>query len=485
MSPSTSTLATTPVPTFESLGVRRLVNCWGTYTIITGSRMLKQSAEAMMEATNSYVHMDELMEKVGQRLAELTGAEWGYICGGCAAALAEIAAACIAGADPEKMARLPESAGMKNEVIIQKGHRNNYDRAILLVGAQMVEVGTIAELQAAFSERTAMMAFIGDLEGPGQIPPEVAIETAHAHGVPVLVDAAAQRPDLPNRYLQMGADAVLYSGGKCLRGPQTAGLVLGRKDLLWAAFMNAAPHHGVARPMKAGKEEIMGLLAAVEAWVHGRDHEAEWRAWEGYLETIRAAVAQLPSVQTTVRQPGLSNHAPTLGITWDPEVLKCTPEQAYDALLHGEPPVIMGRLKDGLSVMPYMMEMGDAEIAAKCLHQVLSQGAGQPTATGAASPAQVAGEWLVETQYVLGRSLHAMSLQQDGSRLGGAYSSQYTRTDLQGQVVGDQVQFSTVLGYQSNMIRYVFSGQVEGDAMRGTVTLGEYGKGTWTATRVK
>ena len=484
MSPSTSTLATTPVPTFESLGVRRLVNCWGTYTIITGSRMLKQSAEAMMEATNGYVHMDELMDKVGQRLAELTGAEWGYICAGCAAALAEITAACIAGADPEKMARLPESEGMKNEVIIQKAHRNSYDRSILLVGAKMVEVSTVAELQCAFSERTALVAFIGDLEGPGQISAEVVINAAHAHGVPVLVDAAAQRPNVPNRYLQMGADAVLYSGGKCLRGPQTAGLVLGRKDLLWAAFMNAAPHHGPARPMKAGKEEIMGLLAAVEAWINGRDHEAEWHAWEGYLETIRAAVADLPSVQTAVRQPGLSNNAPTLSITWDPAVLGYTPEQAYDALLQGEPSVIMGRVKEGLSVMPYMMEAGDAELAAKRLREVLSQGKGQAKGTEATPDAQVAGDWLVETQYVLGRSTHAISVRQEGSTLSGTYCSQYSRADLQGQVAGNQVQLSTVLGYQSNMIRYAFSGQVEGDTMRGTVNLGEYGKGTWTATRV-
>jgi len=484
MSPSTSTLATTPVPTFESLGVRRLINCMGTYTIITGSRMLKQSAEAMMEATNGYVHMDELMDKVGQRLAELTGAEWGYICAGCAAALTEITAACMAGADPEKMARLPESAGMRNEVIIQKAHRNNYDRAILLAGAQMVEVSTVAELRSAFSERTAMLAFVGDLEHPGQIPPQTAIEIAHAHGVPALVDAAAQRPDIPNRYLQMGADAVLYSGGKCLRGPQTAGLVLGRKDLLWAAFMNAAPHHGVARPMKAGKEEIMGLLAAVEAWVNGRDHEAEWRAWEGYLETIRAAVAHLPSLKTTVQQPGLANHSPSMRITWDAAVLRCTPKQAYDALFYGEPPVVMHQTNDGLMVMPYMMEKGDAEIAAKRLHEVLSQGFPQVDASAVASAAQVAGDWQVETQYVLGRSLHAMSVQQDGSRLSGTYRSQYTRTDLQGQVVGNDVQFSAVLGYQSNMIRYAFAGHLEGDTMRGTVSLGEYGKGTWTATRV-
>jgi D-glucosaminate-6-phosphate ammonia-lyase len=289
MSPSTSTRSTTKAPTFADLGVRTIINCYGTYTIITGSRSLRQVTEAMVEATNAYVNMDELMDKVGERLAELTGAPWGYIPSGCAAALAQITAACIAGADPEKMTRLPDTAGLKNEVIMQKGHRNSYDWAIRMTGARMIDVETMADLRAAINERTALIAITGDLEERSTIPVQAMIDVAKEHSIPTLVDAAAQRPDLPNRYLEMGADVVLYSGGKCLRGPQAAGLALGRKDILQAAFLNGAPHHALGRPMKAGKEEIMGLLAAVEAWILGRDHEAEWQMWEGYLDEISRA----------------------------------------------------------------------------------------------------------------------------------------------------------------------------------------------------
>ncbi|MBC7317057.1 MAG: aminotransferase class V-fold PLP-dependent enzyme, partial [Chloroflexi bacterium] len=217
--------------------------------------------------SDAYVDMDELMEKVGERLAALTGAEWGYITSGCAAALAEVAAACMAGADPEKIARLPDTTGMKHEIIMQRAHRNQYDRALRLTGAVIVEVDTADDLRAAINERTALIAVNADHEREETIPTPEMIAIAREYRIPTLVDAAAQRPDVPNIYLAMGADAVAYSGGKCLRGPQASGLVLGKKALLKAAYLHSAPHHGIGRPMKVGKEEIMGLLTAVEAWI--------------------------------------------------------------------------------------------------------------------------------------------------------------------------------------------------------------------------
>ena len=486
MAPSTSTRPSTQSPTFDSIGVRPVINCYGTYTIISGSRALKPVAEAMFEATNHYVHIDELMEKVGQRLAELTGAEWGYVSSGCAAALTELCAACIAGGDPEKMARLPDARGMKNEVIIQKGHRNSYDRAFRLAGAEMIEVVTVADLQAAIGERTALVAFIGDLEDLGQIPAQEMIRIAHEHGLVCIVDAAAQRPDVPNRYLQMGADAVGYSGGKHLRGPQAAGLVLGRKDLLKAAFLNAAPHHGVARPMKAGKEEIMGLLAAVEAWVRGRDHQAEWRMWEGFLETIRKAVASLPSVRTEVRQPGVANVSPCLFITWDERTLHCTPRQVYQELYDGDPRIVLHCQTDGLMINAFMMESGEDVIVAKRLRELLSDRP-QPSAAPSAGvpPVSVAGDWEIRTRYVLGQSVHSMSLAQDGDSLSGTYRSQYSSVSVKGKVEGKRVQFTAHLGFEANKVDYAYTGSVEGDAMSGSVTLGEYGAAEWVAHRVR
>ena len=196
-------------------------------------------------------------------------------------------------------------------------------------------------------------------------------EIGHAHGVPTFVDAAAERPDVPNWYLEQGADAVAYSGGKCLRGPQASGLVLGRKDLLQAAFLNGAPHHALARPMKAGKEEIMGLLAAVEQWV-ARDHKAEWKEWERRLGVITDAVKDVDSVTTGIREPGRSNVAPVLEINWDAETVGMNGTEAADQLSAGDPRIELHSNENGISIMPYMMEDGEDPIVAARIREVLN-----------------------------------------------------------------------------------------------------------------
>lgn len=485
MTPCTSTKASTSAPTFAGLGVRTLINCRGTYTILSGSRALPQVAQAMWSATNHYVHMDELMDKVGQRLAELTGAEWGYVSCGCAAALAEVTAASMAGADPERMVRLPDTAGMPNEVLMQPAHRNAYDFAIRMTGARIVEVETLEQMEAAIGERTALCVMTGDLAHLGRIPVATMIEVAHRHGVPCLVDAAAERPDIPNVYLGIGADAVAYSGGKCLRGPQASGLVLGRKDLLWAAYLNAAPHHSLGRPMKAGKEEVMGLLAAVEAWVRGRDHQAEWRMWEGYLDTIRAGVSPVAGVRTAIEQPGVANVAPTLHVAWDSAALGCTPEQIHAELLEGQPRIAAHLRPDGLLIMPYMMEAGDEHVVARRLRELLTMPRPpQPAEPCECRPAAVAGDWVVRIKYTWGASSHCMSLQQTGEELRGAYRSQYAQGDLSGRVSGNTVAWRTTVSHQSNKIEYAFSGDFCSDGcLVGTVALGEFGMARWEAAR--
>ncbi|MBT5876179.1 MAG: aminotransferase class V-fold PLP-dependent enzyme, partial [Candidatus Latescibacteria bacterium] len=269
-------------PTYESIGVRTLINCKGTLTIVSGSMMLPEAQAAMHDASQSYVQMEELMEQVGNRIGKLMGAEFGLVTNGCAAALCQVTAACVVGSDAEGIKRLPDTNGRPNEVITLKSHRHVYDHAIRMVGVKLVEVGSSKEMQAAINQNTAMVAIFGDAADRGEISVAEMVNIAHDSDIPVLVDAAAERPDTPNTYLEDGVDAVAYSGGKCLRGPQAAGLVLGRKDLLWDAYMNGAPHHSIGRPMKAGKEEIMGLLAAVEQWSK-RDHAAEWSTWESWL----------------------------------------------------------------------------------------------------------------------------------------------------------------------------------------------------------
>lgn len=363
-------MATLEFPTYESIGVRPLINCRGTYTNISGSLMLPEVREAMTAASKSYVHLDELMEAVGARIAQLMQCEWGLVTNGCAAALTQVTSACVAGDDSEKIKRLPDTRGLKDRVLYQPGHLHVYTHAIRAVGVEMVEVAGHDTLSSAIDDRTAMFAFFGDRTDNSDIPLEDVVAICHRKGVPVFVDAAAERPDVPNYYLEAGADAVAYSGGKCLRGPQSSGLVLGRKDLLQAAFANGAPHHSLGRAMKAGKEEVMGLLAAVEKWVE-RDHDAEWIEWERWLKVIADAVVHLPSVTTQIREPGRSNVAPIMEIHWDQASLAITPDEVQQALSDGEPRIEMFTHARGVEVMPYMMEQGEDEIVAGWLREIL------------------------------------------------------------------------------------------------------------------
>ncbi|MDA0711829.1 MAG: aminotransferase class V-fold PLP-dependent enzyme [bacterium] len=358
------------IPTYRSLGVRPLINCRGTYTLISGSLMLPEVRDAMAEASRAYVHMEELMEAVGARLAELMDCEWGLVTNGCAAALTQLTAACIAGTDPKKIKQLPVTTGMKNRVLYQPGHLHIYTHAIRAVGAELVEVDDHDALALAIDDRTAMFAFFGDRAENSNILLEDVVAICHRKNIPVLVDAAAERPTVPNVDLKAGADMVAYSGGKCLRGPQSAGLVLGRKDLLTAAFANGAPHHSIGRAMKAGKEEIMGLLAAVEKWVE-RDHDAEWREWENRLAVISNAVIDLPSVTTRLRQPGRSNVAPILEIHWDAQALPFTPGELQRQLSEGDPRIELFTHDHGVEIMSYMMQDGEDVIVAQRLRDIL------------------------------------------------------------------------------------------------------------------
>ena len=239
---------------YQSIGVRPLINCEGVITIIGGSLTLPEVKQAMEEASRHYIHLDELAEAVGARLAELTGAEWGIVTSGCAAAMTHATSACVTGGDPEILQRLPDLTGLKNEVVVPRYCRNVYDHAVRMVGVKMVEVDNTRDLEAALSPRTAMIyMFFGSANQPdgGQVSRELTLETVaqiarQKGGVPILVDCAAER--LSNEYLKRGAALVAYSGGKLLRGPQCAGLLFGRKDLVKAAWLNAAPHHAFGRP---------------------------------------------------------------------------------------------------------------------------------------------------------------------------------------------------------------------------------------------
>ncbi|MBN1293504.1 MAG: aminotransferase class V-fold PLP-dependent enzyme [Candidatus Latescibacteria bacterium] len=361
------------IPTYESIGVKPIINCLGTHTNRGGSLMLPEVIKAIEEGNKHYVRMDDLMEKVGERLAELTGAEFGCVTSGAAGAMFAATCACVAGTDPEKMALLPDTTGMKNEVLVAKDQRHVYDRSIWMAGVKMIEAETAEEMESKVTDKTAMIDVWGEVLHLSRISLKDMISIGKKHGIPVMVDAAAERPDVPNVYLKAGADLVCYSGGKCMRGPQSAGLLLGRKDLVRAAFLNISPHHALGRPMKVGKEEILGMLAATEMWVHGRDHKAEWLEWERKLKYISDAVVSIPTVKAEVQQPDRpSNYAPRLSITWDQNTVKIKPGDVNEQLYQGNPGIEMPYGRNGMTIMSYMLEEGDEVPVAQRLKEVLS-----------------------------------------------------------------------------------------------------------------
>src|SRR5712691_8501417 len=326
---------------YKSIGVRPLINCRGTLTVISGSLELPEVRAAQDAAAQHFVQLDELMDAIGQRLAELTGAEFGMVSSGCAAGLAHATTACVTGGNPDLHVRVPDLSGFaKDEVVIPKHSRNEYDQAIRSVGVRIVEVGDAAEYEAALGPKVAMVyVFAGQRAESGSPSYDAIYSIAKKKNIPVLVDAAAEMLTVPNVHLQRGATLVGYSGGKALRGPQCAGILLGRKDLVKAAWVHSAPHHGYGRAMKVGKEEAIGMLMAVEMWVQ-RDHEAEWKMWLSWLDNISKRVTSIPGVTTEIRQPrGLSNRSPGLTIKWDPAKFGVTGEEVADHLYTTEPRV--------------------------------------------------------------------------------------------------------------------------------------------------
>jgi D-glucosaminate-6-phosphate ammonia-lyase len=497
---ATPAAAPSPVKSFEqsgaiyrAIGVRPVVNARGTFTIITGSQTLPSVKEAMEEASRSFVQMDELMEGVGARLAEITGAPWGIITGGCCAALTHCTTASIAGTNPERMQRLPNLAGMKNEVIIPEYSRNVYDHAIRMVGTTIITVSNVTELEKAFNERTAM-AYI--LAGPGDEGPlgtAVVAEACKRHNVPLVVDAAAEILTIPNVHLQRGATAVAYSGGKCIRGPQAAGLLLGDKNLLQAAWANSAPHHAFGRSLKVGKEEIMGMLAAVEAWTK-RDYDGEMKLWQSWLDSIAVSLDKISSIKTRVDPPqGLSNRTPILRIEWDGAALGITGEEVRNILLDSEPRIVLGsargarpdQMGSAISITPYMLMPGDDKIVSDRLHQVLTKPPhfDPPPAPPQGEPSTVAGQWQLELEFARGAATHTLVLEQNGSNLVGTHTGEYGGGDLQGRIHATQIKFRSSQRIEGQILSYDFSGLVDGDKMGGDVSLGEYGSARWTATR--
>lgn len=298
---------------YSRLGVKTIINCRGTWTYLSGSLQFPEVHEAQAEAGRYFVNMVELQRAVGRRLAELTGAESGLITSGAAGAMAVATAACMAGADPKKIWQLPDTTGMKNEVVMVGG-RSAFDSAIRLAGAKLVLIEKSDDLANAINRNTAMI-YTTDLKD--KLAREAAI--AKEHNVPLLLDDAAGIPPIDNikLYAQMKLDLYTFSGGKGLRGPQCSGVLLGSKDLIDAALRNSAPFEGaVCRPMKVGKEEVIGCLTAIETWLK-TDSKKLYDEWNARVDRIAKLAETVPGVRTEIYVPDDGNRYPTLRVSWD------------------------------------------------------------------------------------------------------------------------------------------------------------------------
>ncbi|MGH9309911.1 MAG: aminotransferase class V-fold PLP-dependent enzyme [Vicinamibacterales bacterium] len=373
--PGASTASARGRDYFRDLGVRPFINAAGTYTAMTASLMPDEVMDAINYASRHYVMLDELHDRVGERIAKLARSEAAMVTAGAASALTLGTAAVLTGTDRQKIVELPNLATMKSEVIIQKSHRFGYDHAVRNCGIKLVEVETRDDLERVINPQTAMMLFYNNNNSVGQIRDEEFVQLGKKHGVPTFNDAAADVPPVGNlwKYTAMGFDLVTFSGGKGIRGPQSAGMLLGRKDLIAAARLNAPPNgNTVGRGMKVNKEEMLGMLAALELYLE-KDHDREQREFEKRAEEIKKQAEEVPGVTAEIFVPEIANHVPHVRITWDAAAIGITPEAVVTALRDGDPSIATRSEDRNLVVGVWMMRSGEDKIVARRLRQVLEK----------------------------------------------------------------------------------------------------------------
>ena len=372
---------------YQKLGVKTKINAVGNGTAIGGSIMAPEVIAAMQEASQNFIDLNELLAKAGQYIADVVGVEACYITSGAAGGVLISTAACMTGKDWAKVHQLPDTQGMKNEVIMQVMQRNYYELMVREAGAKLVEIGLANttnswHLEAALNEQTAAIIHFVAYSPPQDLPLEEVIKIAHKRDVPVVVDAAAEFPSFSilRHYIEMGADLVIFSGGKGIRGPQSSGLILGRKDLIEACAMNGSPYHGVGRPCKVGKEEIIGLVTAIELFSDPEYERKELEGWHlrtGYIvETLSdlshvTVESGFPKDFAGVQiNPGI---VPVAVVTWDNQAIPLTKEKAASTLLEGDPGIYVATSRDGIVIAPHTLLPGEERIVAERVGAVLAR----------------------------------------------------------------------------------------------------------------
>jgi D-glucosaminate-6-phosphate ammonia-lyase len=374
------TMAIAQTPTrgvYEALGIKHVINATGTVTNLGGSLMPPEVVAAWADAARHFVNLVELQEKVGRRIAELIGVEAALVTTGAAGSLLLATAAVVTAGEAPNIAKLPDTAGMKNEVILQKSHRSCYDNQFTSVGARIVEVETAEETHRAIGPRTAMLFFMNKEDAAGRINRQGWLAIAQQHHVPTLLDAAADVPPLDRLagYNRMGFDLVAFSGGKAMRGPNDTGLLLGRRPLIEAAARNTNPNCGtIGRGLKVSKEDMIACLAAVDRFVH-LDHAAERREFERRIGVIEEAVRGIATVETERITPTIANEVPHLIVDWNETRLGVTKAQVTQRLADGDPPIKIGRISNsgerGILISVLTLGPGEERIVGERLASIL------------------------------------------------------------------------------------------------------------------
>jgi len=364
---------------YEELGVTTLINCQGTMTMLGGSVLRPELEAVMAMAGRHFVSIPELEVAAGKRIAEMLKLPEGYtalVTSGAAAAMQSGLAGILTGDNEALIRQLPDLTGMKSEVIIQRSHRNPFDHQLRSTGVKLVEIETREQLRRAVSERTAMMHFTNFANGAGEIKVDEWAKLAKQYNLPCMNDAAADTPPVSHLwdYTNMGYDLVTFSGGKAIRGPQCAGLLIGRKDLVACALLNNSPHEDtLGRSQKVGKEEIVGMVKALEVYLK-EDHETLAKEWQERLERISHELTKIPGVSTSFFTPEIANHVPHMQITWDSRI-SLSREQVSKALRSSKPAMVIavGEDRPGLVMNSFMLQPGEDKVVAELLSRVLRE----------------------------------------------------------------------------------------------------------------
>lgn len=364
---------------FKELGIRTFINAAGTYTFMTGSLMRDEVVEAIQSTSHDFCLLDEVQDKVGARIAELTKAESAVVTAGCFSAMTLGLAGVLTGMDQDKAAKLPHLAGtgMKSEVILQKGHAIGYSNALTNTGCTLVYVETISDVEKAITDKTALLWFLNVQSDKGSITHEQWVALGKKFKIPTMIDIAADVPPVSNlwKFNEMGFDMVCISGGKAIRGPQSAGILMGKKELVAAARLSMPPRGStIGRGMKVNKEEVIGMYAALEHYLQ-YDHDKEWKEWENRVANIDAAVKNISGVTTETVVPPLGNVTPTLHVRWDKTKVKLTTKALQEGLRNGDPSIeVVNNGDEHISITTWVMKAGEEKLVAKRLKEELVKG---------------------------------------------------------------------------------------------------------------